>query len=104
MSSMTEQDREQLGIELRRQMKDLASKLDALGIGGTRESGRKLAPDGGPQSNAHLFLRAQMNEVLEVRYKRPGKPFAIIRKKDFDPELHEKVEPNPDEPRRRSIT
>lgn len=89
---LTEEQKNALAVELRQQLLDLTRKMDQLGISATDRSPKPVrAPDGGPVSNAHKYLRTQLVQTVEVKLKHHNGARAVIRKVDFDPELHEKV-------------
>ena len=91
MTTMTEDDKKELGQALLSQMQDIQTKLDALGIVKEKENEHvKVAPDGGPLSRAHKFLKAQLEQTINVKFKLTGTR-AIINKRDFNPDVHERV-------------
>lgn len=50
----------------------------------------KTAPDGGPLSNAHLYLTTVRNKLMRVRNKKTGK-IVLINAKRFKKEYYEEV-------------
>lgn len=92
---LTESQKNELAIELRNQVLELTQKMDQLGISLVDPTPKPTkAPDGGPVSSAHKYLRTQLVQTMEVTLKHQNGARAIIRRVDFDDELHEKVIPN----------
>jgi hypothetical protein len=93
--ALSEEEKVMLAIDIRGQMSELNRKLEQLGL--NEDSGSRVlisrAPDGGPSSQAHRHLKANLLATTEVILKtHPDKPRAIITSTMFDPDLHERVE------------
>jgi hypothetical protein len=76
----TQADRDKEAQDIHRSMRALAARLDSLGLQPEKkEDPRAKAPDGGPRSEAHRFMRAQLTQTVEVNIVTlPGSPEAII--------------------------
>lgn len=76
-------------LERQKETNDLLAQLGftAEEVKGDKD---KRAPDGGPTSDAHRFLKPVKCPTINVRLKATGDP-AVIREQNFNPDIHEKV-------------
>lgn len=97
--SMTEEDKTELAKSLGEQLRAIQSQMDALGLTPppVKTDVRKAAPDGGPQSDAHVWLPKVLTKtVLVVKLDDAKKPIAGSERRmnaeDFDPDVYRMVE------------
>lgn len=82
-------ERRKLAQELER----LNKRAEQLGLAPSgQKPKRERAPDGGPTSQGHRFLKTQLRQLIRVRMiNLPGTPERLIRADAFDPDEHEKL-------------
>ena len=88
---MTVEEKKQIGADLRAQIASLMKTAEQLGIPLSEEKEPEKAPDGGPTSKAHLFIKTRINPLRRVRRLEDG-AVCLIASRSFDPGLHEAVE------------
>lgn len=93
---MTDQisEKEALGQQILAEMRSLRQKAEELGIPLTDPKEKTLAPDGGPTSKAHRFLKTRIRNLMAVEFVEPhlqGAGTVYIAEEDFNENKHRKV-------------
>lgn len=98
--TLTNDEKQVLQKELIAEITKLKEKASALGLGDITGSNRpvqKYAPDGGPVSSAHVFMKAQRTSTMTVLRTMPSgeQVECLINRKDFCDDTD--VDPNASE-------
>lgn len=94
MTSQQTDDKAALGRQILAEMRSLRQRAEELGIPLTDPKEKTLAPDGGPTSKAHRFLKTRIRPLLAVEFVEPhlqGVGTVHIAEEDFNENKHRKV-------------
>lgn len=90
---LTETEKAAIAHDARAKMAELTRILDSIGASPKQSGKRRIAPDGGPDSDAHLVLTTQLLATVTVKMLEHNNEIGIIEKTRFDPAKHELLTP-----------